>query len=46
MLAIAPSSKAEMPEDCHDVGTTHAGGSPRAPFLEVFSQIKYPFYAY
>ncbi len=37
MLTIAPFSKAEIPEDCHDVGTTRGGGSPRTPFLEVFS---------
>ncbi len=37
MLTIALSSKAEIPENCHDVGTPRGGGSPRAPFLEVFS---------
>ncbi len=37
MLTFAPSNKAEIPENYHDVGTPHGGGSPRAPFLEVFS---------
>ena len=37
MLTIAPSSKTEIPENCHDVDTPRGGGSPRAPFLEVFS---------
>ncbi len=37
MLTTAPSSKAEMLDNCHDVDTTREGGSPRAPFLEVFA---------
>ncbi len=37
MLTIAPSSKAKIPEDCHDVSTPRGGGSLRALFLEVFS---------
>ena len=46
MLTIAPASKTEIPENCHEVGTSHGGGSSRVPFLGVFFWIKYPFYAY
>ncbi len=46
MLAIAPFSKAEIPEDCHDVGTPRGDGFPCATFLEVFSYFKCPFYTY
>jgi hypothetical protein len=46
MLTIAHSSKAEIPEDCHDVGALRGGGSLRAPLLQVFSWIKYPSYEY
>ncbi len=37
MLNITPSSKAEIPEDSHDVGTPRGGDSPRTLFLELFS---------
>ncbi len=43
MLTIAPSSKAKIPEDCHDIGTLRRGDSLRTHSLKYFLKLNIHF---